>query len=186
MFCRHCGSQVRDAAAFCTKCGAAIAATSLVPRHSQTNIPTRIAEVLPRLETQWRCPNCNSENFQKLSVIYQGGTTSNQSVGIGVFAGRVGGAVGGGTSRSTLASYAAPPSKPSGCLMLLVVWIVCLIVIMGFRLLLPNLPALYGVIVILLLIGGFYLASPSSQFDDRMDEWHRSYLCHRCGHVFQK
>jgi hypothetical protein len=68
------------------------------------------------------CKNCNSENTQKLSIIYENGTnnisTNSKTVGVG-FGGGGGIGIGrsstntSGTSQSILAQKVSPPKKNS-------------------------------------------------------------------------
>jgi len=80
------------------------------PRSTDLN-PKEAATSQPK----WQCPKCDSENVQKLSVIFSEGTTSTRQgmMGLGIGgSGAIGGAVGGGTSSTTLAKSVAPPTAP--------------------------------------------------------------------------
>lgn len=68
-----------------------------------------------------KCPDCGSDNCQRLEVVYQSGTfnirAQSSGAGVGLSHGGIGGGVGTsetyGTSQTQLAAKAAPPEKMS-------------------------------------------------------------------------
>ena len=65
------------------------------------------------------CPNCNSDNTQRLSAVFENGisTVNNKTHGVGLGLGRGGLAIGAagastsGTSQTVLSQRAAPPDR---------------------------------------------------------------------------
>ena len=136
-----------------------------------------------------QCTKCNSENTQRLEVVYHGGTqdinTTGSTVG-GGYGGAfgIGGAVTktSGQSQSMLAQRAAPPIKKSykwGAIMLIA------------GLLLLGGPAGAVIVGLLLLAGGgliVYVASQfnSNEFPSLYQTWLESWLCNKCGTIYQQ
>jgi len=141
----------------------------------------------------YKCTTCSSGEIQRLSMVYEGGTskvdttTRGSSSGIGFAGGRVG--VGSsvnssrtrGTQMTELAKKAAPPSKK-----LAFMWI-------GIGLVAAIVVALFaggfGIMTLLILGGSGYLAWLGFQHNANVypglkDAWTKSWLCHRCGAIF--
>jgi hypothetical protein len=141
-----------------------------------------------------QCTQCGSEQTQRLEVIYEQGTTTirTQSTSVGA-AGN--GNFGAGTATTTtsgiqqtkLASRAAPPQRKSKvggvCLLLLGIWLNW----MGMHLndtgwlMLPGMAA---------LAGGFLLLQRATAYNRDVfpplyRQWQASWLCHRCGCIYQ-
>lgn len=130
IYCTRCGGDTLDTESICPECGAARYEDPPGSLANQGNpstvnqptavLPPRSTKEAAARQAQWQCPKCNSENIQKLSVIYsEGSTSSTQTVmaaGIGDSShrGGIGGAVGqvSGTSSSILAMNVAPPTEP--------------------------------------------------------------------------
>jgi len=135
-----------------------------------------------------QCSKCNSENTQRLEVIYEGGTqnisTTSHSAGAGI-GGTFG--IGGvrtstsGTSQSTLAAKASPPVKKR-------IFESILTAVMGFFVFIGS--GLGMKIFGFLLIGaGVYLTYVAIQFNAQKwpglyQYWKESWLCNKCGHIF--
>ena len=106
------------------------------------------------------CPNCNSDNTQRLSAVFENGisTVNNKTHGVGMGLGRGGLAIGAagastsGTSQTVLSQRAAPPDRK------------------------PYLVPL----------GWIYRAAQynAKTWPVQVEQWQRSFLCHRCHHVF--
>jgi DNA-directed RNA polymerase subunit RPC12/RpoP len=133
VYCTRCGGTMLESATVCPACGAARYDSPLTgsfekqgDHPSTANQPTAVPP--PRSTTKeaatsqpkWQCPECRSENVQRLSVIYsEGSISSTQKVAaIGLGDSSQGAALGGaagqvfGTSSSILATNAAPPTAP--------------------------------------------------------------------------
>ncbi len=134
-----------------------------------------------------QCSKCNSENIQRLEVIYEGGTQNISTTSHSAAAG-IGGTFGiggvrtatSGTSQSTLASKASPPSKKKFSASILMA-------VLGFFFIGSG----WGMTVFgCLLIGaGVYLTYVAIQFNSQKwpelyQYWEKSWLCNKCGHIF--
>jgi len=137
------------------------------------------------------CPQCKSDNVQKLSIIYQLGTqkinTSSRSFGSGVGGGR-GGFIGGfgsssttttGTSQSLIAKMAAPPAKKT------YVATVILFLIGGIILATGS----YIFIGLLLIGGGGFMAYKDYNYNQNEwppinKNWQNSWHCNKCGEIY--
>lgn len=131
-----------------------------------------------------QCPKCNSDNTQRLSVIYQSGTqhisTTSRTYGGGGGSGfGVGGAstTTSGTSQSYLASKAAPPKKKPLALAIG-------IIVVGFL-------AFYVqfLLALLILAAGGFLAYKAFRYNKEVypglrQEWQRSWHCNKCGTIY--
>lgn len=137
-----------------------------------------------------KCPKCESENTQRLEVVYHGGTqdinTTSMTVGgaHGVAFG-IGGAATktSGQSQSILAQRAAPPSKKS------YKWAL-LIMLIGFVSMAPG-TAVAVITGLLIMAAGGYLGKNvfqfnSNQFPTLFQEWLDSWLCNKCGTVYHQ
>jgi len=133
-----------------------------------------------------QCPQCESEQVQRVSVAYQSGVSTVQShtVGVGLVAGGalgVGGAKTRGTQQSALSQSLAPPSKRRmrGGIILAVVGLFSLLAA-------PGGEKITGLI---LLLGGCAWAYPSYRYNHQqypalMNQWHAEFFCNVCGHIF--
>ncbi len=155
VYCTRCGGTMLEGATACPACGAArydstpLGSSEKPGQPSTANQPAEAppsdasAKETAKVQSEWRCPNCRSENIQKLSVIYSEGSTSSTqtvlAIGLGDSNKRagLGGAVGQvlGASSSTLAKSVAPPTQPTqfsprlaGCLTAIVVFFLVLFV----------------------------------------------------------
>jgi hypothetical protein len=141
------------------------------------------------------CPSCGSENTQKISLLYQSGTTNVRlgSIGVGgTGTGHLGIGVGatGGCAQSDLARQYAPPKKldPStqmGCLIVIGV------------ILTPIMYALtdskiFAVFVLIIFIAAVALLYNHAErhntkvFPQQFAEWDKKFLCLRCGVIFNR
>lgn len=153
----------------------------------------------------WKCPNCGSENFQRVSVIHESGRFSSSSTTetIGVGASYDGEGIGAAASSSSgfgtsdLSRRLAPPPEPrsnSGP------W-----PLFGFigGLLLPFLilgnswgGAIWGIILCFTFcIWGFKFGEriykkqneqAKRKYESEMLHWRASCFCFRCDHIFQR
>ena len=136
-----------------------------------------------------QCPNCNSENTQRLEVVYEHGTqaisTTSKSVG-GGFGGTFG--VGGvhtstsGTSQSTMAQKSAPPVKQKWgyTIAMMVVGLLCFNGSLGY--------IMFG--VALVAAGGFPLYRAFEfnlgQWPNLYQAWKESWVCNKCGTFYRQ
>jgi hypothetical protein len=136
-----------------------------------------------------QCTKCNSENTQRLEVVFDHGTqsisTTSHSAGAGI-GGSLG--VGGvrtstsGTSQSTLAAKAAPPEKKT------LMWPI-VAVIVGVFFFGGGLGAkIFGA---LLVAGGGLLTYGAIKFNSEewprlYQYWKESWLCNKCGTIYHQ
>lgn len=134
-----------------------------------------------------QCPQCNSENTQRLRVVYEGGTssiqTTSRSAGVGVGSGFMSG--GGvtktsGVAQSGLAANASPPAKkPYGAMFAAAAFLT------GAAFYSPTVVLMWPIAAI-----PVYVLWRRFQFN--RDEWPRSFaawdaswMCHKCGHMYE-
>ena len=136
-----------------------------------------------------QCTKCNSENTQRLEVVFEHGTqnisTTSHSAGAGI-GGSFG--VGGvrtstsGTQQSTLAGKAAPPAKQK------FMWAI-IVAIVGFFFLNGGMEAkAFGA---LLIAAGGYFTYAAIQFNSQKwpglyQYWKDSWLCNKCGTIYHQ
>lgn len=137
-----------------------------------------------------KCPKCNSENVQKLSVIYESGThnidTQSDTVGGGFAWGSGGGSVftGGattrtsGTQQSILADRATPPQKRS--------YILCFVFFVGGFALMYIEVVLWGILFVIgsIVWGYFVHQYNTSTWQKLYNDWSASWHCNRCGELY--
>jgi len=149
-----------------------------------------------------KCPKCESENTQRLEVVFHGGTqnisTTSNSAGVGIGSGGRIGFGGGvtktsGQSQSVLAASCAPPAKKSlkrsGVIFLVGLLFVALPLSqsrLSFSQIYPQL--FFGLAFI--TVGG-YLSFKSYQFNTKewpslYQHWSESWLCHKCGGIYHQ
>ncbi len=151
-----------------------------------------------------RCPKCNSNNLERVSLAYQEGTyhihTRSRIRGL-LFAGGgpdilVGRTTTRGSRQSALSNHLCPPSKWSYVKLVLWTGVLTLIAVviyvqhvMSSPVPASSLPAkLYVVFapVVLLLLVGIVWRHNHSAYLRRSTEWDRSFICERCGCIAQK
>ena len=131
------------------------------------------------------CPQCKSDNVQRLSVIYEGGTqkinTTSSSFGSGV-SNRGGFGLGTattrtqGTAQTKAAEKAAPPKKKNYALAVV-------LIVLGLFL------TTQSVIFILLAGLGGYLAYKANAYNKETypplySTWEKSWQCNKCGEIY--
>lgn len=138
------------------------------------------------------CPNCGSENIQKMQIVYQSGTSSSLSTT--TYRNNAGEKVNAETNenRSTgLASAVAPPTKKDSS------WgavIVCGIIAayLGYDLLKSSFSFMQLIITIVFGLAAYASydetekneAWNEKEYPRLYDEWCKSFICHKCGHRF--
>lgn len=137
----------------------------------------------------FKCPHCGSENIQKCEVIYMNGTTNISAT---TTAGDVEAQTSGQISTSLAQSVAPPAQKEEHW----IAFIVCGLIALwsgyscwssyhsqGINWLFPIFFALVSF--------GCYTGSKeaheynTNQYPREYQAWKKSYICHRCGSVFQ-
>ncbi|GAQ50199.1 hypothetical protein FPKKA176_contig00154-0001 [Flavobacterium psychrophilum] len=140
------------------------------------------------------CKNCNSENTQKLSLIYENGTnnisTNSKTVGTGIGTGFVIGSTTtntSGKSQSLLAEKVSPPKKNSYLLasFITAIGLIFLANINEF----DAKGSIFGLIAILLLGFGIKIIKVtyrynSNTFPKKYLEWTKSWHCNKCGNIY--
>ena len=151
------------------------------------------------------CPKCESEDVQRLAMIYQRGTatTVSSSTTLGDVGGylAVGGSVLSATQQSLLAQQATPPLPRMASdwsyvfgFIVLVCGVVTLVV--AFSLALEDLPItlIVGGMITVVGITAFLSARASARDADQYNRttyprlkeaWERTWLCLRCGNRFE-
>lgn len=133
------------------------------------------------MSTKFCCPRCGSENVQSLPIIYQSGSSGNNSI---TQTGKII-SVTQGESMTNLARSVAPPSKKENFW-----WLFYFSVFVAGLWLFGDFPALIGILAIGTAI---YSAKENNEIDEYnkkvfpalYEEWENSFLCHRCGHIFR-
>lgn len=141
-----------------------------------------------------KCPKCQSENTQRLEVVYENGTTNidthSKTVGGGLAGSSLGGAAAytntTGTSQTRMAEKASPPAKKNTAQ--------AVGAAIGFSfpayLFLSDGSFMWGGIFLLLIAGSIWLAKEwiaynSNVWPSLYDNWSKSWICHKCGNIFQ-
>lgn len=136
------------------------------------------------------CNKCDSDNTQRLEVVYESGTqninTKTGSTGIGF--GRGGAAIGfgkaktKGIARSTSAMKAAPPTKKK------LLWFLVMVFIGLTFASRHAAPSDYLIGGALLIVGGFFLYRNimfnRKELPRLYQIWLNSWMCNKCGSIF--
>lgn len=128
------------------------------------------------------CPQCQSDNIQRLEVIYEGGT---QNISASSVTGGVGGRAGlgavtstSGQSQSVLAKKLSPPAKKQvGRLLLLFPF-----VILAFMI-----DTVVGCVAIAAIVLFMFTNSTynNKEWPALYQEWIKQWYCNKCGSVFK-
>lgn len=139
-----------------------------------------------------KCPKCDSENTQRLQVVFQNGTqnisTTSRSTGIGIgsngsLAMGLGSSKTSGQAQSILAQQVAPPPKKSlkwpvigGIVGLLVLFIGTVVhFLMG---------------IAILGLSGYFIYQRSlfnsKEWPALYQHWSNSWICNKCGDVYHQ
>jgi hypothetical protein len=126
-----------------------------------------------------QCSKCNSENTQRLEVVYQGGT---QNISSTSNLDRMTGSTR-GTSQSVLAGNVSPPEKQK------TFWSFVMLVV-GYFCLRFDFSLMTGFGILLIGVGG-YFAYTARQFNFKKwpglyQYWRESWLCHKCGNIYHQ
>jgi hypothetical protein len=156
---------------------------SLASDHS-----ARVAALDP-LATALKCPNCNSTDVKKLSLIYAAGVYESRGSLRGLFLGNSDGLLFGrfrGTSQSRLSKMTGPPKKMPYAVPT-VLWPLGFFILMAFdgRGKLSWVMGMLSVAYVFLL-PAYLLASMSYNFfvrPKRLSHWQKRFFCQRCGAI---
>ncbi len=140
----------------------------------------------------YTCPECHSENIQRFEIAYQNGISGIDAniLGAGISGGGhfgIGGGKTKGVSQTELSKLTAPPRKIRYTTWI-ILWIVLWFVI---SLILPA--SISNIAFIVFTIAYFYFVMYKRMYyynhevyPKRMEEWHHSWICFRCGNRFLK
>lgn len=164
--------------------------------------------------SRFRCPHCNSENTQKLSLIYENGIADTELYNTDIIFvdGKFGVGVGKsyGVSQTVTSQRAAPPERPSLFIKVVICIILCYILVLSMKYfffglmkifyykgILPShelfmlantcyefIPKVIGGLAFFYLLFKWYETS-SAEYDKEFYAWVSSYKCMRCGSVFR-
>ena len=146
-----------------------------------------------------KCPQCATDNVQRVEVAYLQGSSNIQAMSntVGVGVGRGGGSwgagIGGaktstsGTSQSLLAESLSPPSKAG--------WgAPIFLMIAGLIILIISFTTWGSIFVFLLLLGGAGLIGgivralqvheQNKSYPLYLEKWRKNWICQKCGDVF--
>lgn len=139
-----------------------------------------------------QCTQCNSDNVQKLSVVYQSGTsqinTTSRTFGSGVGFGGGGGLFGVGSastkttgqSQSHLAAIASPPKK-KGYMIPYVIIVLSIIAVMA-KIITGGVFILPLALAVFLIYRAF--SYNKNQWPPKYQEWSKSWHCNKCGAIY--
>jgi hypothetical protein len=127
------------------------------------------------------CPQCNSNQVQKLSLVYAqnvsrvSGNTSRSSFN--------------GTAITGVGQKSAPPLTPVAVITI-AVGIVPFFALLGSFLLLIIFRQLGGIILVLGIPAGLiyliqWVIRSIRNYPSRKAQWNKMFMCQRCGHVFE-
>lgn len=126
----------------------------------------------------YQCPQCQSENIQRVSLAVSQGTKATTFFGLGASAGGIGAGGGGGISQTMQAQNLTPPKLRK------VIWW-----LLGTLIFLPA--ALHGLplaIGIAIICAGIFVRAViynKKDFPKEFAEWKQLWVCQRCANVFK-
>jgi hypothetical protein len=168
--------------------------------------PVSTASMAPK---SFACPHCHSEQIQKCSVAHAAGTSTGTIIGIAGIGDSLGIGIAGSTKTSNLAASCAPPHVPinAGFWITFVGMIISSIALCGIscsmvdgsKLAYDTKDTYEGLCVLgSIIISGImglvvYFAIFNKPRKEQLiahqitlAQWDRSWICHRCGIVFQR
>ena len=136
--------------------------------------------------TNFICPNCGSENIQKLQMVYQLGTASRSAVTKNQNGEE---STTSEYSSTSLAASVAPPTKKETAWLAM---IVCAFIAVGIVYFFRNsgwIKIIGGGFFSLCAIGCCFGSVEASKWNETeyptlYAQWARSFICHKCGHRF--
>ena len=142
----------------------------------------------------FECPACHSEHTNKLALSYEAGLsnvkTRTSGVGVGIGRGGIGLGIGGGKTKGTAQTHAsqraAPPPKKKFIKPLFIIFVITMVLSFLF---LSNKP-MQDVITIAWLGASAGWIGWAFYFNIKLwpplkSAWDQSFICNRCGNVFQ-
>lgn len=135
------------------------------------------------------CPKCQSDNSRKLSLIYQENVTHSTSTVRGSIGSKSAAAYKNETNTTSLGKIAAPPEKPKSNIFLIlkiifITWI-SIIVLNIFK-------ALFMIELLMFVFFPIYLFWAvrknilySRKYPRLYKKWDNSFMCQRCGTIFE-
>jgi hypothetical protein len=140
------------------------------------------------------CPNCKSDNIQRLSAVFEGGlsdiNTRTNGSAVGLSRGGVGVGFGSaktkGTSQTAASQRAAPPAKKKYFKPLLLIFVAVVVVSICVG---SNHAILSGLVTLAWIGGSIAWVVHAFQYNSKVwpslkATWDDSYLCARCNHIF--
>lgn len=126
----------------------------------------------------YQCPQCQSENIQRVSLAVAQGTKASTFFGIGASAGGIGAGGGGGMSQTIQAQNLTPPRMRK-----VIWWLIGLLLFLPAAL--HQMPI--AVFVALVCAGGTIRAVLYNRkdFPKEFAEWKKLWVCQRCANVFK-
>ena len=170
--CPDCTREHSDLAPSCPQCGRPNGAVAVAAQR-----PVPVVPLAPGPKSAHACPKCGSEQAQKLSVIFQGGTSLVNAVTAGAHTA--------GISQSIASKNAAPPQRRSiGCGAATLMGLGAFITVIGLT---SSATAFF--------IGAIMFAFPASiayshhkwnteEFPKLYAHWDATFQCTRCGTRF--
>lgn len=175
--------------------------------HAQATPTQALAAHAP---TAFCCPNCSSDQTQRVSVIYSSGTSVVESKSTGMAVGLTKGGLvpvlgssnTTGVQQTQLAQQVAPPARTPtlkivfftpivGVVLGLVLWFVAVLILIGTGTKANDVPGyvLEGTFLLVQVLG---IALAVQNYRRNRDEWpglyaawERKWFCHRCGSTFE-
>lgn len=139
-----------------------------------------------------QCPQCKSDNVQKLSIIYESGThqinTTSHTIGGGI--GSTSGGVGTanthttGQSQSLLAQKSAPPKKKSLGLAILVLFVGVIFLFMAMGGSNSSSKVFIASIPVSLFLGFRAFKYNREVYPGEYQNWLKMWHCHKCGAIY--
>jgi len=138
------------------------------------------------------CPNCNSANTRKKSVIYDEGTYSSTSTSNVRGSGASATSTTTSSGQSKLARKCSPPQKMSVIgyfLFIFLLFFIGQMIVLAFwnpdnhDLIAKGVTALGGVLALLGARGSFMFNR--KEYPKLMDSWNRSWCCLKCGNLYE-
>lgn len=126
----------------------------------------------------YQCPQCHSENIQRVSLAVSQGTKASTFFGIGGSSGGIGAGAGAGVSQTMQAQSLTPPSARK------VIWW-----LLGTLLFLPAAFSGVSLAIAIALICSIGLARAviynKRDFPKEFADWKQLWVCQRCANVFK-
>ena len=126
----------------------------------------------------YQCPQCLSENIQRVSLAVAQGTKASTFFGLGASPGGIGAGGGAGLSQTMQAQNLTPPKMRK-----VLWWFIATLLL--FPSVFSGVPV---PIVLFLICAGFFARAViynKSEFPKEFAEWKQLWVCQRCANVFK-